>query len=360
MLRAKYNKFFPIPHFLSQPSFGLDISDQSIKFVEFLETHKGLRIGRFGERPIPVGVIESGKIIESKHLKEILLLLKKEYGIKSVRVSLPEEQVYLFKLKIIKESTVDIRQTIEFSLEEHVPIPPTDLVFDYEIFKEDEKNIEVEVTTAPKQIIESYLSIFRDCGLNVSSFELEAQALARAVILDKDLDTYMIVDLGKQRTGISVVSNNIVIFTSTVDAGGVMLTNLIEKNFKISFLDAENMKVKYGLSRSSGNQEVFSVLLNGVSIIRDEISKHFLYWHTHKDEDGEVRPKIKKIILCGGDSNLIGFAEYLSISMKQNVEIANVWRNVISPDEYIPEMSFQDSLSYATAIGLALRDLYYD
>ena len=38
-----------------------------------------------------------------KKIEEILISLKKDEKIKSVRVSLPEEQVYLFKLKLEKE-----------------------------------------------------------------------------------------------------------------------------------------------------------------------------------------------------------------------------------------------------------------
>ncbi len=357
MPKRTYNKFFPTPKFLSRPSFGLDISDQSIKFIELLETRNGIEVGNFGERSVPPGIIESGKIVESGRLRDILSLLKKEEGMESVRVSLPEEQVYLFRLRVPKEGVKDIREMIELSLEEHVPIPPAEVIFDYELYQEDEKNYEVEVTAAPKQIIKSYLSIFKDSGLAVASFEIEAQALARAVVKSGDMDTYMVVDFGNQRTGISIVSHGMVVFTSTIDMGGVMLTKLIEKNFKISFPEAEKMKVKYGLTRNVAGQEIFSVLLNGVSILRDEISKHFIYWHTYKDEYGSDRPKIKKIILSGGDSNLIGFAEYLSISMRQTVEIADVWLNVASTEDYIPPISFENSLSYATAIGLALKDL---
>lgn len=357
MAERSYNKFFPIPKFISRPSFGLDVSDESIKFIEILQTRKGLHIGHFGEKKIPPGVIESGKITDSKRLKEILLALQKEEGIRSVRVSLPEEQVYLFKLQVPKEGNNNIREMIELSLEEYVPIPPTDIIFDYELYSEDAENFEVQVSAVPKQIIESYLSVFKECNLSVPSFELEAQAGARAIIKHSDLDTYMIVDFGNERTGLSIVSRGIVVFTSTLDVGGVMLTRLIEKNFKIPFGEAEKMKLQYGLTRNTESQEVFSVLLNGVSIVRDEINKNFVYWHTHKDEKGRDRPEIKKIILCGGDANLIGLVEYLSITMRQNVEMANVWTNVVSAEKYIPAMPFEDSLSYATAIGLALGDL---
>ena len=145
-------------------------------------------------------------------------------------------------------------------------------------------------------------------------------------------------------------------FTSTVDVGGVILNNMIQKNFKISFEEAEKMKKKFGLQRNSVNKELFSVLLNSVSILRDEIEKHFLYWHTHLDEDEKERPSIKKIILCGGDSNLIGIAEYFSVSIKCKVDIANVWVNVFNLENEIPDINFDKSLTYATALGLALGD----
>ena len=63
-------KFFPVPKMLSAPSFGLDISDESLKFAELVSTRRGLRTGRYGEREIPPGVIESGKIKDEKKWKK--------------------------------------------------------------------------------------------------------------------------------------------------------------------------------------------------------------------------------------------------------------------------------------------------
>ncbi|KKQ87317.1 MAG: Type IV pilus assembly protein PilM [Parcubacteria group bacterium GW2011_GWF2_38_8] len=225
---------------------------------------------------------------------------------------------------------------------------------------EDTQRLGLQVAAIPKNVIESYLSVFKNSVVSVKSFELEAQAIARSVIKNGDLGTYMIVDFGKKRTGIFIVSGGIVIFTSTLDIGGVMLSNMIGKNFKVSFEEAEKMKREYGLRRNSANTEVFSILLNGVSILRDEVAKHFLYWHTHKDEDGKDRSSIKKIILCGGDSNLIGLSEYLSVSIKSNVEMADVWVNIADTEKYIPQIDFKQSLAFASALGLALRNFYYD
>ncbi len=351
-----FNRFFPVPSFLAAPSFGLDISDESLKFIELVNTKNGIRVGRHGERNIPPGIIESGKIKNSKRIEEILMSLKAEVGLKSVRVSLPEEQVYLFKLRLEKSGLVSIRESIELSLEEHIPIQASEAIFDYELLNQDAQNLELQVAAIPQNVIESYLSIFKHAQIGVQSFELEAQAIARAVIKNGDLETYMIVDFGEKRTGIFIISRGVVMFTSTLDLGGVMLNGMIAKNFKISFAEAEKMKRKYGLERNTPNKELFSVLLNSVSILRDEIVKHFLYWHTHKDEEGKNNPSIKKIILCGGDSNLIGLSDYFSVSMKSPVEMANVWVNIADIENYIPDINFKRALSFAAALGLALRD----
>ncbi len=348
--------FFPMPKFFAVPSFGLDISDESIKFVELVDSSGGVKLGRYGERNIPPGIIESGKIKDSKRMEEILAVLRKEIGIKSVRVSLPEEQIYLFQLRLEKEGLKNVRESIELVLEEHVPISAQDAIFDYEVFNEDEQSLELQVATIPKNIIENYLSIFQHSQIQVQSFELEAQAISRAVIKAGDIETYMIVDFGKKRTGVFIISRGVVMFTFTLAIGGVMLNDGIAKNFKVSSEEAEKMKKQYGLQRNTADKEIFAVLLNSISVLRDEIVKHFLYWHTHKDENGKSNPPIKKIIICGGDSNLIGLADYFSVSMKNPVEMANAWVNIMSAGDSVPEMNFRQSLAFSSALGLALGD----
>ncbi len=360
MFKNLFNRFFPTPAFLSMLSFGLDISDESIKFISFTFTKDGIRLKKYGERKIPPGIIESGKIKDPKRLEEILLSLRKEEGIKSVRVSLPEEQIYLFKMYLDKTELTNIRESIELSLEEHIPVPAPDTIFDYEILSEDVNTLQVQVAAIPKSVIQNYLSVFKNSSIFVPSFELEAQATSRAVIKRGDLDTYMIVDFGAKRTGIFIISQGIVVFTSTLDVGGEMLNSLLQTNLKVSSQEAEEIKKTHGLQKNVENKEIFDVLLKSVSVLRGEIEKHLLYWHTHKDKEGKNNLPIKKIILCGGDSNLIGLSDYLSIGLKRKVENANVWINILDTKKETPQINFKQSLSFATTIGLALGNFEHD
>ena len=356
----KFSKIFSAPSFLEMPSFGLDIADDSIKFMQLITTSEGIEIGKYGEKKIPEGIIELGKIKDPLKLEEVLMELKKENNIKDVRVSILENQIYSFKLKLDKKDLSDIRESIELLLEEHIPIPAPETIFDFDILEQDNDFIFVQVGAIHFETIEEYLSVFKNCEIRVHSFELEAQALARSLIEKNDKDTYMIVDFGKKRTGLFIISKRIPVFTSTIDFGGDLFSEMIQKGLNISFDEAESTKIQYGLQRNLKNKDILPVLLNGASILKDEIHKNFVYWNTHEDESGLKNSPIKKILLCGGNSSIIGLVDYFAISLKVEVEVANVWVNICKSKEKIPVISSKKALSFSTVIGLALKDFEND
>lgn len=352
-MRQLYNRYFPTPSYLAMNSFAIDISDQSIKYGELLATPHGLRLGRFGKEKIPEGVVVSGKIEDQDKLAAILKKIKEKENLHFVRVSLPEEQMYLFTLSLPKVDEKNLKDIILLQIEEHIPLKATDTVFEYDIISSSGKNILVLVSAIALVTVEGYLSAFKKAGLQPLSFELEAQAISRAVIPNDDNGPVMIVDFGETRTGVSIVHENKVFFTTTLDMGGVSLTNMIAKNFSLPFEKAEEMKHSYGLGGTSNIEDIFPVILNGISVLRDELNKQYIYWKNH-DNLGIKHDEISRIILCGGDANLTGLADYLEASMKIKVSHANAWINISDMKRSIPSMSFEESLGYATVLGLAL------
>lgn len=336
------------------PAVGLDISDVSMRFAELVETRKGLIIGRFAERAIPRGIIESGEVKKPTDLRAILSDLKKEHHLEYVSVSLPEEKTYLFDLHLPKMKYSELRGAIELALEEYIPLKASEALFDYEIEQETDTTIYVSVSATPRTLVDGYLEAFLDTGITPVAFEVEAQSVARAVIPQGDKDAYMIVDFGKTRTGLTIVDGGLVQFTSTALVGGRSITEAIAKNLSLSFDDAEKIKREKGVAGFVENEDLFIPLTAIISVLRDTINKHCSYWQTH-DEYGKKRMPVKKIYLCGGDANLAGFMGYLAAGLSTPIELAQVMINVNSLDEYVPEINFNDSLRYATAIGLALR-----
>lgn len=354
MIRDLFSKIFPTPDFLKMPAIGFDMSDQSIRFVELKNGQDGLVLGRWGKKEFNKGIIELGRIVNKAEIKKILSNISKQYKLNYINASLSEEQGYLFRMSLPALKKSELRDAIELQAEEHIPIKVTEAYFDYKITNKNNDGYSVSVVAIPRIVSDSYLELFDGTGLSPTSFEIEANAIARAVVKNGDTDTYMVVDFGRERTGIFVVSAGEPVFTSTLEIGGDFITDNIATKFDISYDEAEKIKREKGMNGLPENKALYSVLLESVAILRDEINRHYIYWHSHK-EFGEVgKKKIEKVILCGGDSNLPGLSEYLGSSLKLKVELANVWINVNPLTNYVPEIDKQESLSYATAIGLAL------
>jgi len=359
-----FERIFPPPKFLRMPAVGVDISDSSVKCIEIVEQGNTKRLGRFGELPIPDGAISRGMIQNSAALIKVLADLRATHHLNFIRASLPEEHVYVFQTLMPDDTPHEqIRTTLEFQLEEHVPIAPRDAVFDYEVMQHREAgqgHLYIDVSVYPKGVVQSYLDAFRAAKLTPLSFEVEARAVARAVLPRGDTGAVMLVDFGRLRTGIAVVSNGFLEFTTTVPLGGQPISTAIIEYLKIPPGEVDKIKNERGILGMREHKELYSALVNTVSLLRDEINKHVIYWNTHKDTDGNANSRIEKILLCGGGANLAGLPEYLSGTMRIPTEVVNVWRNAFSFEEVIPELTHAESLSYATAIGLALQGTNHD
>lgn len=346
---------FPPPRFLRMPAAGLDVTDERVRFLEFKKGEGGLLIDRYGEVEIPPGTIVSGDIKKRDELRQVLSDFRKKYNISFVRVSLPEERAYLVTMDVPDVSDEEMRGAITFQLEEQVPLPASDVLFDYHVLGSsptEKGKMSVAVSVFPKKDLEGYVEMFSGTGIVPVSFEIEAQAIARALIPAKDSGTYILIDFGGKRTGISIISDHVVRFTSTIDVGSRMITEAIQKSFNVSFEEAEKIKNERRISKSGNDKEFFAALSSSLSVLYDEVNKIYLYWHSH----GGEKEKISKIILSGGGANLHGLSEYLGSSLRMKTFIGNPWANVNSFDSYVPQIPKNEALGYTSVIGLALRD----
>lgn len=259
-----FNRLFPPPQFLKMPAVGLDISDESIHFVELKREKNGLVIKNYGKKDLPVDIVKSGYIKKEEELKKILSSLKKEFSSDFISVSLPEQHAYLLKLKLPKMKRNEIRGSIELQLEDNIPISPAEAVFDYEIINDKTygKDTEVEIAAFPRTIIENYLSVFHDVALSPLAFEIEAHAISRSVIDVEDNGTTMIIDFGKTKTGLSIVSGGLTRFASTVEIGGSAITRAIENSLKVKREEAEKIKKEKGVFNRKENEELFLTIMS--------------------------------------------------------------------------------------------------
>ena len=349
----------PPPDYLRMPVLCLDLSDKSLKYMELKRKNGIISVKRFGLYALESGMIEGGEIKQKDKLISFLKSIKEELKTEVILASLPEEKVFLSRIKFPLMDEDKIREALSLQLEEYVPLLGAEAIFDYDIlndFLEDNKQAHLHLNLAafPGSFAESYRDVFAGAGFIPAAFEMEVQAFARAVVSKEETGSVMVIDFGRTRTTYAIVSGGKVQFATTIALAGEEIEKALILHLKIDRTEVETAKREIGLIKRKGNEKLFEALSPMVSVIKDEAAKQAAYWASHSEDD-KKKEEISKIFLCGGESTLAGLPEFLSYELKMKVELGNPWVNVASFEDYVPEIERLDSLAYSTVIGLAIR-----
>jgi len=338
---------------LKPEAFGMDISDLCLRVAKLKKRGKFFRLVSWGEIKIKPGIIEQGEIKNENVLagiiKELLTKVKGErIKTKYLIASLPEKKAFLQVIKMPKMRKEELKTAVPFEAENYVPLPIEKAYLDFQVIPSSDQSgrINVLIAALPKKTVDPYISCFKKAGLIPMALEVESQSIARAVVKN-GISPFplFIIDFGRSTTSFIVFSGYSLRFTSSVSVSSQKLTETISKGLKLSLNEAEKLKLKYGL----GDKKILKIATPLLTDLIKQINKCINYYNAH---DG----KIKKILICGNGANLKGLSDLVFSELKIPVELANPWINILSsPLKEVPGLPFKESLSYTTALGLALR-----
>ena len=308
-----YNHF-PTPEYLTLSTSGVAITDESVHFIQFRHGlfGTGLKLAHYEKIALAEGVVESGFVNNAEKLTAILKDLAVRYSLNFVRATLPEERAYLFTTTIDKVPAEGLRDAVAFIIEENVPVSLADSVFDFDILNATEEADKLRVTVAvlSGKVVNFYLPVFAAAGITPVSFDIESQAIARASVPKGDKSAQLILNLGKKKTGLYVVEDEVVQFTTTLP----------------------------------------HTQLND---LKTEIKKIFAFWGAHDKSVGSDH-NIKKVLVCGAASLEKAFVTELLSDSPVPYELANPWINLSGTIGQLPPELVKEALDYVPAIGLAI------
>ena len=353
---------------LYPPFLGIDISDLTIKFAKISKDREGInkKIDYFGEINIEKGLVSEGEIKKEKELIDILKnnlkdLRNKKISEKFVVASLPEEKSFVRIIQLPKLKPAEIASAVRWELEANIPLLVEQVYFDYEIINSPEiplDHTDVLITAFPRLTVDSYISVIRSAGYYPLAIELESQAISRTVITNDLInDAVIIVDIGMTRTSFMVFGGGSIILTISIRLGGQDFNKAIAEKLGIPLEEAGKIKKEYGLNKNYKNGIMIEALIPLLPALVEEIRKQIWFYKDRAEHRHGGLKDISKIILVGGDANLIGLEKFLSISLKKPVITADPFVNVYgNPHKIVPPIPKNASLKYTTAIGLALRE----
>ena len=349
----------------ARPSaFGLDISDFSIKIAQLEKKNKGFKLKSFNRVTFPEGIIKGGEIEKEKELIELIRRsidrvkgepIKTPYAV----CSLSEQCSFVKIIQLPKMGIKEVKEAVKWEAEANIPLSLEEVYLDWQVIsnENDPDHLNILINAVPKKLVDKYLRVLRAVDIEPVVFEIESVATARSLIKeDGSSKPVLIIDLGSNRTSFIIFAENNLRFTSSISISNQQMITDIAKKLRVNEEEAQLLKFKIGLDKSKKQGEVFNALLPCLVKLVNQIKDYITFYKDQGQKAKVPQEDISKIILCGGGANLNGLPQYLSGRLKVPVVLGNPWINIFkTPPKEVPGISREESLAYATALGLALR-----
>jgi type IV pilus assembly protein PilM len=203
-----------------------------------------------------------------------------------------------------------------------------------------------------KDKINEYVSVVKEAGLNPVIVDVDAFALENMYELNyevKENENVALVNIGASMININILKGGTSVFTRDSSVGGNLLTEALQKEFTISYANAE--KLKQGEALEGISPEDVAVVLNAASEdIITEISRSFDYFR-----DTTNYENIDEIIVSGGSTLVGGIVSSLQERSGITVRVAEPFNNVDVPDMFDKDYVKKVEPLVTVAVGLALR-----
>lgn len=325
---------------------GLNIGSRKIKLISLYQEGNAIRLERYGSIIIPPGVIESGIIHKPQYLGEALGEMVSELNYKNKRVisAVSGAQVYTRILVMPRMKLSELKPAVKYEATTFLPIPIEQAAMDiYPLrqFKDEEgAKVEVFFIAVRRQQVDSLDLVCRIAGLRLNVVEIEQLALQRLFNNFDQKEIIALLNIGFNRSYLSVFQGNILVFNRYLSIG---LANLATNESGI--INQNNIREKNSIIHSGQPDHL-------VREIVAEVALSVEYFHFQN------LGSLDKIIICGGSSYLTNLATLLATEIHCEVQIADPLSCLILPEGVTDNARRELQQDFAVAIGLAMRGLY--
>lgn len=366
---------------------GLDISDLTLKMVQLKKVGDKIKIQALNRLEMPKGIMEAGEIKNRTELINKIkeLVSKPKLGFvnsNEVVACLPETKTFIKSIEIEKGPN-DIKNIIGAEIEKNIPLTIKEIYYDWQITEETSEKYNVLIGVAPQNTVNQFLEIINEAGLVIAALEIESVAICRSLLYEENPKfknqtklTYAIIDIGAQRSSMTIYSKNSIVMSISIPISGEKITEKIAKTLEIKTEQAEKAKIICGFDKAKAQGIIYEVLTDMLNDLNNKINDALEFYSNHYPAFGPVQ----KIIICGGGANINNIDIFIGQNSKIETSLGNIFvnlsenldninknftethnlslKNVKGRSDASMAIKQNSSLTYATAVGLALRKIF--
>lgn len=234
---------------MGRSSVGLDIGTRAVRAVEVRAAGSQRSIARFGRVLLPAGAVEHGEIQDPRAVTEAIETLWKRIRLtaKSVHIGMANRRVVVRVVEMPAMARDDLDAAIRLQAQDHIPIPLSEAVMDYEVLEdvmgpEGQRVHRVLVVAAERASVDPLIAAVQAAHLEPRTLELNAYALVRS-LGNGSGQAEAIVDIGAGVTTVVIHRDGHIRFTRILpNFGGDDFTVAIAEGLGVPVDQAEAIK----------------------------------------------------------------------------------------------------------------------
>jgi type IV pilus assembly protein PilM len=272
---------------------------------------------------------------------------------RDVATSVSGHSVIIRKITLPLMTEEEIEGNIQWEAEQYIPFDINEVHIDYqrlEMEGEDQESQDVLLVAVKKDMVNDYLGVITEAGLNPAIMDVDAFAVQNMYEVNYEMErgkVITLVNIGASVININIIHNGNSVFTRDMSIGGNHYTEEMQKQLSVSFDEAEQIKI----GKQAAPQSIQPILDSISNSIALEIQRS-LDFFTATSNFGHIG----KVCLCDGAAKTAGLQKIIENQIGIPVELANPFNNIEIPAKsYDAEYIRSVAPLCGVVVGLALR-----
>jgi type IV pilus assembly protein PilM len=342
---------------------GVDVGLSAVKIaqIEGNKESNEYELINYVSVPLPEGAIIEDEIQNEDEIVEAInkgmAKIKSPTDLICLGISGPNTVVR--RLQLAGGSDEEIEDQVIWEAEQYLPFEIEESAVSFHIMGENEGGgVDVLVAAAKNTVLEQYKAIMEKAELRIKIIDLGIISvvnifeLAMGEKLDEQGQSFLIIDLGAQKTEFIIYKNNMIVFSKEITVGGIMITEEIQRQMGVNYYEAEDLKIT-GDENGNLPEEILEIIDDVIESFFSEIKKTIDFYISSTSDESLVG-----CYVTGGSSLIPGIIEGLEALLGVDVGVLNPFEAISYSEKNFSDQEINE-IAYrgATVLGLAMREL---
>lgn len=329
--------------------WGLDVGHTTIKAVKLARSGMDVSIQGYAIEPI----VRGDDVDRDMAVQDALKALVDREGMDDapVIVALSGRQIFTKTINVPVLNQNKIGRMVELEARQQIPGDFNEVEWDYHLTPSiDGSSYDVTLFAARRELVQNLVAMCNAAGVQLTAVSVSSLAVYNFVNYDQEFEeeeSVVILDVGAENTDL-VVYQGEHLWIRNLAFSGNDITRAFEKKFRVSFEEAEKLKMEVNDSRQAGR--IMKVVESSLGDLTADVQRSLGFY---KSQNADAN--FENVVVSGNTFRMEALSSYLANQLGYPI-ITLVELERIDVHESLERDQFaHDVQSLSTAIGLALE-----